>query len=385
MTPPILRVCRRQLPIPISSLLFKSEMPLHRIARTLRDLLSCSRRKISESPYLEGFSRILFKTATSTLLKSMHPLVVHLIQPSTTCRTLVLSTLLSRRTVLEQRSLSQQNQHGLEPTTPGLLQSVLSITTGSMSLRHIAGPLLTSFTTALHLHQTLSATMKTCVTVTARILSDWITAHYSSFHFSPRPCSLRLPRLRYRCQSGPLGPLDLGSQVSGQRRSVSIGIVGLVRALAGIGACMMSVLNVVPSTQPVMPHHAGRGSESESLPLLDERVRETIAGPKPFETAITSTSSQRASHVTGPRFRRGFVWSASSTVPHMSPAALYTETAAPLPSPPDFLVHDPIVQGALATLAPHIKVSTPFNIDRFESLLYCHPNRPFVDSVIRGL
>ena len=33
----------------------------------------------------------------------------------------------------------------------------------------------------------------------------------------------------------------------------------------------------------------------------------------------------------------------------------------------------------------YIQVETPFNVDRFEAMLYDHPNQPFVKSVMRGL
>lgn len=33
----------------------------------------------------------------------------------------------------------------------------------------------------------------------------------------------------------------------------------------------------------------------------------------------------------------------------------------------------------------HICVETPFNVDVFEAMLWNHPNKPFVSSVMRGL
>ena len=36
-------------------------------------------------------------------------------------------------------------------------------------------------------------------------------------------------------------------------------------------------------------------------------------------------------------------------------------------------------------MSGHIRVETPFNVDRFESMLYDHPNQPFVKSVMNGL
>lgn len=85
-----------------------------------------------------------------------------------------------------------------------------------------------------------------------------------------------------------------------------------------------------------------------------------------------------------PRYRRGYLW---SDVPHnsVSPSALYTETAPPLPSPPQHLLNDPIIQASLLGAKHQIKVETPFNVDRLEAMLFDHPNQPFVKSVMTGL
>lgn len=62
-----------------------------------------------------------------------------------------------------------------------------------------------------------------------------------------------------------------------------------------------------------------------------------------------------------------------------------TETADPLPSPPAHLAQNTNIQATLQAIRGFVKVSTPFNVDRFEALLSSHPNQPFVGSVIRGL
>lgn len=85
-----------------------------------------------------------------------------------------------------------------------------------------------------------------------------------------------------------------------------------------------------------------------------------------------------------PRFRRGYVWG-SSTDNISSPSALYTETAAPLPRPPEHLINDPEIQASLAKNSEHIKVETPFDVNKLESLLSDHPNPTFVESVLTGL
>ena len=86
-----------------------------------------------------------------------------------------------------------------------------------------------------------------------------------------------------------------------------------------------------------------------------------------------------------PRYKRGYVWERPSSSPCLSPSALATETALPLASPPSHLIHDPEIQSTLHLLRDFIRVETPFNVDRFESMLYDHPNQPFVKSVMDSL
>jgi hypothetical protein len=93
---------------------------------------------------------------------------------------------------------------------------------------------------------------------------------------------------------------------------------------------------------------------------------------------------RKAEDILVPKFRRGYAWGNSSSN-NISPAALITETAPPLPSPPDHLINDPIIQATIHQLGDHIKVETPFDIDKLESLLFDHPNRPLVQSVLRSL
>jgi len=78
------------------------------------------------------------------------------------------------------------------------------------------------------------------------------------------------------------------------------------------------------------------------------------------------------------------VWS-NSTNKHLSPAALYTEPAPPLPSPPSHLLQDQKIQALLLAMQDHIEIKTPFNVDKLESMLADHPNQPFVQSVMTGL
>ncbi|KAI0054893.1 hypothetical protein BV25DRAFT_1768143, partial [Artomyces pyxidatus] len=56
----------------------------------------------------------------------------------------------------------------------------------------------------------------------------------------------------------------------------------------------------------------------------------------------------------------------------------------PLPSPPTAALENPAALKILHENPDLFEVVTPINVDRFEKLLETHPNRPFVESVIRG-
>jgi hypothetical protein len=101
---------------------------------------------------------------------------------------------------------------------------------------------------------------------------------------------------------------------------------------------------------------------------------------------INSTSLKHKAPVIleSPRFYRGLVW-AGSSIDHISPSALYTKSASPLPSPPQHLLDNPRIQESIRSLGNAIKVEMPFNVNKLELLLSDHPNQPFVSSVMKGL
>jgi hypothetical protein len=74
-----------------------------------------------------------------------------------------------------------------------------------------------------------------------------------------------------------------------------------------------------------------------------------------------------------------------SSSPKLSPSALATESAPPLTLPPPHLVNNYSIQSSLSAMHNYIQVKTPFNVDRFEAMLYNHPNQSFVKSVMRSL
>ncbi|KAJ3557902.1 hypothetical protein NM688_g1221 [Phlebia brevispora] len=138
---------------------------------------------------------------------------------------------------------------------------------------------------------------------------------------------------------------------------------------------------IEPPTTPTVSPHSSVDAELELNIANEQAVRATQTRSLPSTVRTAPYPSDL------PRFRRGFAWrdSSSSTTRHLSPAALDTEVAEPLPMPPPALLTDPDVQASLKFYADAIQVDTPFNVDRFESLLATHPNRPFVESVIWSL
>lgn len=71
----------------------------------------------------------------------------------------------------------------------------------------------------------------------------------------------------------------------------------------------------------------------------------------------------------------------------ISGTALWTETAEPLPRPPPSEFDNVAAMSTIANYPHLFRVSTPINVDHFETLLSLsgHPNLPFVRSVCQGL
>ena len=65
--------------------------------------------------------------------------------------------------------------------------------------------------------------------------------------------------------------------------------------------------------------------------------------------------------------------------------AEWTEIAHPLVSVPPNELNNPSIKTTIENNQELFEVSTPINVDNFERLLVCHPNPPFVKSVIDGL
>ena len=119
--------------------------------------------------------------------------------------------------------------------------------------------------------------------------------------------------------------------------------------------------------------------------MVAERVARAAQGPNSIRPLCPNKCKRLDDVPTNfvPKFKRGFAWSDSSR--NISPSALYTETARPLPRPPEHLLNDPSIQAALSACKDHIEVKTPFDVDKLEAMLHDHPNPPLVESVLLGL
>ncbi|KAH9919583.1 uncharacterized protein B0H18DRAFT_881736, partial [Fomitopsis serialis] len=120
---------------------------------------------------------------------------------------------------------------------------------------------------------------------------------------------------------------------------------------------------------------------------MREAAEKAAAGPKPFPSSFDNLGKRK--RVPGfddelPKHRRGLAWSSSSSST-FSPSASYTEIAPPLPRPPSHLLQNHELANSLARCSDHVKVETPFNVDRLSDMLVDHPNQPFVQSVLTGL
>ncbi|KAJ8462359.1 hypothetical protein ONZ51_g10950 [Trametes cubensis] len=108
--------------------------------------------------------------------------------------------------------------------------------------------------------------------------------------------------------------------------------------------------------------------------------------------AVMDTSSQIVTRVSPrkpsepaaqPRFLRGFVWSNSN-----KPAKRFADVSlshAPVPTVPQPVLDDSVVNGTLKNHPELFAIVTPIKVDRFEELLRDHPNQPFAQSVVRAL
>jgi hypothetical protein len=150
----------------------------------------------------------------------------------------------------------------------------------------------------------------------------------------------------------------------------------------------LSVAFATKVIRPETTHHATPPSEiviDHELAQIQENASSFHEhGPHPF---VPSAGDKRKADppIDIPCYHCRFAWSDSPLGDQLSPAALHTETAPPLASPPAHLLNDPVINITLHSLSDAIKVETPFDVDELENLLVDHLNQPFVQSVMKGL
>ena len=136
---------------------------------------------------------------------------------------------------------------------------------------------------------------------------------------------------------------------------------------------ILAVNNITTGIEENVPSQLLNVSTPTSAIVADVEV--PIAGPT-VQVRSLKLNEQIGST---PKFRRQFIWEPDPIV--RSKMVRWTETADPLPSPPPREFQN---SEALTTIQSHpelFEVSTPINVDCFESLLSSHPNQPFVQSV----
>jgi len=116
--------------------------------------------------------------------------------------------------------------------------------------------------------------------------------------------------------------------------------------------------------------------------LVDIDTRAKTVEGKGTEIA---TATRHRENETGlqPKYLRYNLWGADHQ--KLMTTAEWSETASPLPRPPDAEFKNAVSNSTLSSFPHLFAVHTPINVDRFEALLGHHPNPCFVDSVITGL
>jgi hypothetical protein len=129
----------------------------------------------------------------------------------------------------------------------------------------------------------------------------------------------------------------------------------------------MDKQDVVLQRTSVITDMSAKGAEKE----------DTVNSP------VQQRSTKESMYGMRPKYLRYNIWDPNSD---FSPStADWTLTAKALEGPPDSKLNDEAVKETIRN-NPHLfEIVTPIKVDIFESYLSSHPNRPFVDSVCRGL
>ena len=106
------------------------------------------------------------------------------------------------------------------------------------------------------------------------------------------------------------------------------------------------------------------------------------------QAIVTPRARNRCSHRNlrwerRPRFVREYVWS-DLQIQDVT-TAMFSETAPPLPQPPKNKLTSTEKWEVIHARSHLFRITTPIHIDCLHTLLSKHPNRPLVESVVKGL
>ena len=299
----------------------------------------------------------------------------------TSLETLVEAMHSSRRSKLRLSVPFNPNPNGFESSELGARLLYWFIIIGLQSFKATSTWSLTCFVQYLMTHQLLSLSMLKLVTAMRRVLSTWTIGLNLMCHFWCA-CSKALAHLP---RSAVTHLLRQALPQNVRRFLAEIGTWAFVKPLVRMGANMGFALSVKANTEQktnLSVILSSKLDKEKELAEATQRAAKAREGPRTINSGLKRKLDTPLIDV--PRFRRRYVWS-NSTNKHLSPAALYTESAPPLPSPPAHLFQDQKIQASLLAMRDHIKVDTPFNVDKLESMLTDHTNQPFVQSVMTGL
>ena len=136
----------------------------------------------------------------------------------------------------------------------------------------------------------------------------------------------------------------------------------------------------------------------DSTALGDARAQQELAGIDILASSANNTAMNKTAvhsqtsmaYRLQPKCLRYNLWSneeESSFGYSATPPCLadWTEYAKLLPSVPKSEFENVKALNTIQNNPNLFKIITPVNVDRFEELLKLHPNRPFVESICRGL
>jgi len=133
---------------------------------------------------------------------------------------------------------------------------------------------------------------------------------------------------------------------------------------------------LTPKSVTNTTHHLGVHTALADTNTCAEIVGETIRA-----AAVTRHKENESG--LQPKYLRYNLWGADHQ--KLMTTAEWSETACPLPRPPDSEFENVITNSTLSSFPHLFSVHTPIDIDRFSSLLCNHPNPCFVESVVTSL